>query len=206
MTTTGGAGCVPDDVLDPLGEFISAMDASASVVAGHGFAGEAVAFFQAPGLPSPPALLGSFAGLFMQCSMPVLFDPFCEQGRCSRLECPGRSTNWINHLYLERPPFVAGGFTFDSVTLDVRWSEGSDGVAYDLVVESTGPADRIWNMSATGAIDETTWTLNAVFPSLLDAGEATLSVSEMAGLTATLAVDGVIVAEGVPLTLTDMCP
>jgi len=142
----------------------------------------------------------------MPCSMPVLFDPFCEQGRCSRLECPGDGPDWINHLYLERPPFTAVDFTFDAITLDVRWSEGSRGVAYDLEVDSNGPQGRVWDLSATGAISETSWNLDGAFPSLLDAGEATLTVVDMGEVTASLAVEGVVVAEGVPFVATGMCP
>ncbi len=49
--------------------------------------------------------------------------------------------------------------------------------------------------------------MSAAFPSLLEAGAATLEVEHVGqNLGATLAVGDIIVAEGVPLVATGACP
>ncbi|MBL8739862.1 MAG: hypothetical protein JNK04_02175, partial [Myxococcales bacterium] len=165
----GGASgaCVPADVLAELNEFVTTFGQAAALLAGHPGPSEATGFYLAPGLPEPPAVVATFAGpLIMVCSDPLLYDPYCEQGHCSRIECTGDGAAWDFHFYLDGP-FQSDDFSFSQLDIDHHWADGAAGTTFDFALAATGPADRVWDATGTGALDLESGALELTFPDLL---------------------------------------
>lgn len=210
-TATGGAGnCAPGETLELLQAYIGELEGSAYLLAGHPSANEGVSFFAAPGLPSPPANAASFSSLVMPCSAPTTFDPYCDQGLCSQLECPDDTPSWINHLSLDSPPQTFGAFVFDQVNLDISWTDGASGIEFAASHTATGPSGGDWTLEGTGTMDGMSMTLDVQIPNLFPAGAATLTVTSTPSATASaLVVNGVTIAEADAsghLAATGACP
>lgn len=203
MAADGGAGgeaneslqCPTEAQLAVLAAFLEDFDASVGLLAGHPSAAEVTGFLLAPALPKPPGVAGFFAGpLIAPCAEPSMFDPFCQEGRCSRIECTGDGAGWINHVYLDEAPLEAGEDVFEEVTLDNAWSDGADTTALSLEVRATDGDGLSWDLSATGTLGPDAGTLVVVFPALFEA-EATLEYgTDRTGHTGSLEIGGHLVA------------
>lgn len=195
-STGGGSSCLPPDVLGLMQAHLDDLDATAGLMAGHPGELEATGFFLAPGLPRPPAVSNVFAGPLIQvCSAPMFYDPYCEEGRCSRIECTGDGAGWIFHFYLQTEPFQSGGWSFAHANVDIAWADGATGVTFTIDVAATGPANHDWTLSGTGAMDTAQLDVTESFPSLFAAGASTLTYTDTPqGFTGALVVAGVTVA------------
>jgi hypothetical protein len=191
----GGAACLPPDILSVLDEHLGNMFASGSLLATHASAAEATAFFHAPGLAEPPGFTAIYASLFMQCGDPTLFDPYCEEDHCTRIECTGEGAGWVEHAYLDSPPFESGGFTFSAATVDNAWADGATGTTFTIAATATGPGGTDWSMTGSGALELSGVTLEEVFPNLFSQGAATLSYDSNATPKGGLELAGVLIAE-----------
>lgn len=199
-TSSAGAGgadsCAPPEVLSVLQAYLEELDASADLLSGHPSAIEAVGFFAAPGLPAPPANAASYYTLVMTCAGPTEYDPYCDQGKCSQLECTGSGSSWANHLSLDAPPKTFGDFAFQQVAVDIAWAEGATGISFETMVQASGPGGANWALSGTGYMDTTSVTLQADLPKLFAAGPATLAFEGGdSSASATVVVEGVTLAE-----------
>lgn len=206
---SGGGSCLGADVLSTLDDHLQDVIASGSLLATHPSANEATSFFLAPGMPEPPGFVATFASLFMPCSDPTLYDPFCEEGHCTRIECTGEGAGWVNHAYLDSTPFEAGGFSFSAATLDNAWADGATGSTFTIAATATGPGGTDWSMTGSGTLDLAGVTLQESYPNLFSAGEATLSYDSAASPKGGVEVAGVVIAEvGVDghLAATGACP
>jgi hypothetical protein len=208
---TGGASeCAPPDVLSVLQEYLDDLHLSADLLATHPSAVEAVGFFHAPGLPQPPANGASFYSLFMVCSGPVLYDPYCDQGLCSQLECTSNDASWANHLSIDSPPQTHGDFTYLNATIDIAWMDGATGIAFGTMTESTGANATNWSLSGTGTMDTMGVTLQADFPALFPRGSATLTYEGgMNAFSGGIVIGEVLIAEvdaSGKLVATGFCP
>ena len=208
---TGGGGapsCADPAVMAELTDFLSRFEQAASALAGHGASNEAAGFFIAPGLPEPPAIIATFAGLFMACTEPVLFDPFCDQGRCTQIECTGDGAGWSYHFSLDET-VSAAGFSLASVDIAHHWADGESGTTFDFATEATGPGDRSWNATGSGALGQDSATLELTFPTLFGSPAVlTYEVTESSH-EGSLIVDGVEIAAVGPtgaLEPTGDCP
>lgn len=196
-TTTGGAleGCLPAEVFTALDQHMHDMDATAGLLAGHPSQGEVTGFLLAPGLPTPPAYPATFAGLFMPCMEPVLYDPYCESGGCSQIECTGSGAGWIEHVYLDEA-FEDGDWTFAEVHIHLRWNDGATGTFIDLTTVSAGPDGIDMSMTADGLMDAEDFTVLETFPNMHEAGETALEYThDDMGYSGTLTIAGVVAAE-----------
>lgn len=205
----GGAGCLSPDVLSVLDEHLSNVFASGSLLATHPSAAEATSFFHAPGLAEPPGFTAIYASLFMQCSAPTLFDPYCEEDHCTRIECTGEGAGWVEHAYLDTPPFESGGFTFSAASVDNAWADGATGTTFTIAATATGPGGADWSVTGSGALAPSGVTLEESFPSLFSQGAATLSYDSKATPKGGLELGGVVIAEIGPddhLVATGACP
>ncbi len=194
--TGGGTNgeCVPADVLSELNEFLTTFGQAAALLAGHPGPSEAAGFYLAPGLPEPPAVVATFAGpLIMVCSDPLLYDPYCEQGHCSRIECTGDGAGWDFHFYLDGP-FQSDDFSFSQLDIDHHWADGAAGTTFDFALAATGPADRVWDAIGTGALDLESGALELTFPDLLGHAALLTYLSARSGDEGALVVDAVTVA------------
>jgi hypothetical protein len=178
--------CLPDDVL-------AAIDRHA--LAGHPSEAEATGFMLAPGLPAPPALSASFAGpLVMTCSEALVYDLYCEAGRCSQLECTGRGAGWRNHLWLEEP-VASGGWSFEAVDVSIVWEDGASGTSFTIETEATSPDGRDASMTAEGFMGVDALTVIERFPELHPRGATVLEYTDdSAGFYGLLAIDDAVVA------------
>ncbi|MBL8741596.1 MAG: hypothetical protein JNK04_10895, partial [Myxococcales bacterium] len=176
--------------------------------AGHGGTNEAAGFFLAPGLPEPPAIIATFAGLFMACTEPVLFDPFCDQGRCTQIECTGDGAGWSYHFSLDES-VSAEGFALASVNIDHHWADGDSGTTFDFATEATGPADRSWNATGNGALGLDAASIELTFPALFGSPAALTYAVTGSSHEGSLAMGGVEIAVVGPtgtLEATGDCP
>jgi hypothetical protein len=190
----GGAACLPADVLTELNTFLTSFGQASALLAGHPGPSEATGFFLAPGLPEPPAVVAIFAGpLVMVCSEPLLYDPYCEEGRCSRIECTGDGAGWDFHFYLDSP-LQSDGFSFSQLDIDHHWADGASGTTFDFALVAMGPEDRSWDATGTGALDLESGALDLTFPDLLGHAADLTYLSAPSGDEGTLIVDGVTVA------------
>ena len=211
-STSGGVTdeCPSAEVLAAIDQHAHDLVATAGLLAGHPGASEANGFLLAPGLPAPPAISAVFAGpLIMPCSAPLLYDPYCEEGRCSQIECTGEGAGWIMHFWLE-PAFTADDWDFDDVTVDSLWVDGDPGITFDIATVSTGPDGVDMSMMGDGAMDLDGMTVTEVFANLHDAGPTTLEYTDDAvGFSGQLTIADVVVATvdaGGHLVPTGDCP
>lgn len=195
-SSTGGQGdgCLPADVFAAIDQHAHDLVSTADLLATHPSEAEVTGFMLAPGLPEPPALAASFAGpLVMTCSQPLLYDEFCEEGRCMQIECTGEGSGWINHVWVE--PAIAGEWSFDEVHLHLHWSGGS-GVTFDIETTSTGPGGEDMSLVGTGEMDVANMSVIETFPALHVAGDTVLEYADdVGGFSGQLTIADVVVAE-----------
>jgi hypothetical protein len=207
-STGEGLECLPPMILAAIDQHAHDLAATASLLATHPSTNEVTGFLLAPGLPDPPALPASFAGLFMPCSDPTMFTEYCEMGRCSQIECTGEGSAWIHHLWLEMP-LSEDPWAFDEVDVWLHWS-GGDGVNFDIETSQMGPGGVDVSLVGAGEMGVDSMSVSETFDSLHDAGDAVLEYAEdPAGYSGQLTIAGVVVAEvdaGGHLVPTGDCP
>jgi hypothetical protein len=188
--------CLPMEVLAAIDQHATDLAATAAGLAGHPSRVEATGFFLAPGLPAPPALSASFAGpLVMVCSEPLVYDPFCEEGRCSQLECTGRGAGWRNHLWLEQP-VQNDGWLIEEVDVSIVWEEGGTGTSFTIETIATAPNGRDASMTANGVMDVDTLGVVERFTELHPEGETKLVyIDDPSGHRGRLTIDDEMGAE-----------
>lgn len=195
-SSTGGTGdgCLPPEIFAAIDQHAHDLVASADLLATHPSENEVTAFLSAPGLPEPPALVASFAGpLVMTCSDPLLYDEFCEEGRCSQIECTGQGPGWINHVWVE--PALAGEWTFDEVHVHLRWTGGT-GTAFDITTTSTAPGGEDVSLTGEGMMDVDAMSVIETFPAVHAAGPTVLEYADdAAGFSGQLTIADVVVAD-----------
>lgn len=185
--------CLPPEIFAAIDQHAHDVNATASLLATHGSQNEVTGFLLAPGLPAPPALPGSFAGLFMPCSEAVLFDEFCQEGRCSQLECTGQGAGWIHHLWID-PAIADDRWSFDDVHVDLQWS-GDGSTTFAITTTATGPMGTNLSLTGAGAMDDDSMSVVETFPALHVAGDAVLEYAEDAGgYSGQLTIADVVVA------------
>lgn len=197
--TAGGDGatqaCLPADVLAAINRHALDLVGTAALLAGHPSAAEVTGFMRAPALPAPPALSAAFASLVMPCSEPLVFDAFCEEGRCSRIECTGRGAGWTHHLWIQRP-VAAKGWMIEAVDVYLYWEDGRSGTPFVITTMEESPAGVDASMSTTGAMDVDGMSFVATFPALHPAGRTVLEyVDDAAGYHGWLTIDDTVAAE-----------
>lgn len=170
-----GSACLPPDVLATLNAHVDELFATTQLTASHPSEFEAVSFYAVPGMPTPPAISAQFASLFMICSAPTLYDPFCEEGRCTRIECTGDGAGLIVHAYLDAPPFVSGDWNFATADLDIAWADGATGITFTIALDATGPAGKNWAMTGNGSMDLGVLEISEVFTELFPEGDGTMT-------------------------------
>jgi hypothetical protein len=193
----GPLACLTTEMLQVIEDHIDEIVASAQLNAGHPGELEATGFLLAPGLPSPPAVSNLFAGPLVQgCSTAMMYDPYCDQGNCSRIECTGDGAGWIMHVYLDSPPFTKGDWTFTDARVDESWADGATGVTFTLETKATGPGGVDWSVQGAGEMDLASLVLEETFPKVFPEGPAVLTLdSTPDATTGTIVVEGVTVAE-----------
>lgn len=188
--------CLPGEVVTALERHSLDLSATAGLLAGHPSAREVTGFLLAPALPFPPALSAAFAGpLVMECAEARFYEPWCEVGRCSRIECTGHGAGWIHHLMIDRP-VSTGRWYIEQAEVRVGWEDGDAGTAFVITTAAHGPSDTDVSMIASGRMDEDELLVIATFPALHPAGAVSLELAEdAAGLRGVLAIGGLVVAE-----------
>jgi hypothetical protein len=188
--------CVPTDAFLAIDRHVLDLVSTAGALAGHPSQAEATGFMLAPALPAPPALAASFAGpLVMTCSEPLVYDAFCEEGRCSQLECTGRGAGWRNHLWIEEP-VESKGWSIESVDVSLVWEDGATVTSFTIETQATAPHGTDASMIAAGTMDVDGLTVVEQFPRLHPYGAATLEYADdEAGLRGRIVIDGVVTAE-----------
>lgn len=196
-SSTGGTGdgCLPPEILAALDQHAHDLDATAGLLATHPSANEVTGFMLAPALPAPPALAASFAGpLVMICSAPLVYDEFCEEGRCQQIECTGEGAGWINHVWIE-PAFDDDPWTFEEVHLHLRWSGGT-GTLFDITTTAAGPGGVDMSLTGEGVMDVDSMSVRETFPALHPAGLTVLEYADDAGgFSGQLTIADVVVAQ-----------
>lgn len=192
----GGSSCVDDVTLAILQAHLTELVASAQLMATHPGELEATGFLLLPGLPKPPGIISVFAGpLVQKCSAPSTYDPFCEEGRCSQIECTGAGAGWEMHHWIEPKPLTTGEWTFDDARADTAWADGATGISFTLSAAAVGPADADWSLQGQGVMDLDLLQVTEAYPGLFAVGAATLDYSSSPqGTTGDLVVAGVTVA------------
>ena len=186
--------CLPPVIFAAIDQHAHDLAATAGLLAMHPSANEVSGFLLAPGLPNPPALPASFAGLFMPCTDPTTFTEFCEMGRCSQIECTGEGSSWTHHVWLE-DPIRAQEWAFEAVDIRLYWT-GSTGITFDIETTQTGPAGEAVSLVGAGEMDVASMSVSETFPSLHVAGDTVLDYAEDAGgHSGQLTIAGVVVAE-----------
>ena len=207
-TGTQGA-CVPDDVLAVLSDFDVDLFAGGGQLAEESSATNAVGFLAVPGFGV--GMGSTVFSLIAECDTAKTYDPYCEDNTCTRIECTGAPGIWITHFTLDPLPYTEGEWTFDAASVDCEWN-GVDGEFGSRIAGSaTGPDGRDWTYAGTGGYTGTTYAHEVEFPSLLEAGSATLSYSTELGSqgSGALVVGGTTVATGSAtgkLSSTGECP
>lgn len=200
---SGGVGddedrtaCLPTDVFMALDRHVLDLVGTAGALAGHPSESEVTGFLLAPGLPTPPALSASFAGpLVMTCSEPLVYDSFCEEGRCSQIECTGRGAGWRNHLWLEEP-VQSDGWTIEGVDVSIVWEDGATDTWFSITTTAIGPEETDMTMTGAGVMDVDELVFSEQFPGLHPAGVTRLAYTDDAtGYRGQLSIDDVVVAE-----------
>jgi hypothetical protein len=189
-------GCLPADVLAAINRHALDLVGTAALLAGHPSPTEVTGFLLAPALPAPPALSAVFAGpLVMTCAEPLVYEPYCEEGRCSQIECTGRGAGWIHHLWIERP-VAAQGWLFEQADVYLHWDEGETGTSFTITTTARGPAGVDASMSSAGVMDVHELSFVATFPALHPVGVTTLEYADdAAGYRGRLTIDETLAAE-----------
>ncbi|MBL9100965.1 MAG: hypothetical protein JNL82_08405 [Myxococcales bacterium] len=186
---------------------IADLTGIAGLLAGHPGPLEATSFYTAPGFAMSQV---SFAGpLVMTCSMPLMYDMFCEQGHCSQLSCTGEGAGWSVRTWLEPAPTSQNGFTYDSIEVVCDWADGAPGISYTrAATASRGRED--WTVTGQGTMGPTTMTVDEMFPGLVPGASTVLTDMAVDGVhEGALTVDGVEIAIVTPdghLEPTGECP
>lgn len=206
----GRTACLPTDVFTAIDRHVLDLASAAGALAGHASEAEVTGFLLAPGLPAPPALFASFAGpLVMTCSEPLVYESFCEEGRCSQIECTGRGAGWRNHLWIE-DPVQSEGWAIEEVDVSIIWEDGATDTWFSIATTAIGPEETDMTMSAAGVMDIDELVFSEQFPGLHPAGVTRLAYTDDAtGHRGQLSIDDVVVAEvdvAGGLTPTGDCP
>ena len=187
--------CLDAEALALLDQHAEHMRVAAAMLATHPGPREATGFFLFPGLGVQR--IAVFAGpLVMECSTAMSYDEFCEEdGLCSQIECTGVGTSWEMHFRLAAP--IADDISYQTAAVDTAWSEGDDGITFDMVSKATGADDRDWSMTAHGRMDTDTVDLEETYAGVVpDAVTVLTMADDSAGThTGSITVDGEIVAE-----------
>lgn len=188
--------CVPTDVFTAIERHALDLVGTAGLLAGHPSEAEVTGFLLAPGLPAPPALSASFAGpLVMTCSEPLVYDRFCEEGRCSQIECTGLGAGWRHHLWLEAP-VQSDGWAIEEVDVSIVWEEGATGTWFSIATTGSGPEETDMTMTAAGLMDVDELVFAEEFPGLHPAGVTRLAYTDdSTGYRGQLSIGDVVVAE-----------
>lgn len=188
--------CVPTDVFAAIDRHALDLVSTAGALAGHASQAEATGFMLAPALPTPPALAASFAGpLVMTCSEPLVYDAFCEEGRCTQLECTGRGAGWRNHVWLEEP-VRSKDWSIESVDISLVWEEGATGTSFTIETQAIAPHGSDASMTAEGTMDVEGLRVVERFPRVQPYGITVLDYAVGdTGFRGGLAIDGVVTAE-----------
>jgi hypothetical protein len=166
--------CLPAEVVTALERHALDLAATAELLAGHPSAHEVTGFVLAPALPFPPALSAAFAGpLVVPCTETRAYEPFCEEGRCSRIACTGRGAGWVHHLWIDRP-VATGRWYIEAVDVIVSWEDAAVGTEFAITTNAKGPGAIDVSMLSAGTMDERGMSVLARFPALHAAGETTL--------------------------------
>jgi hypothetical protein len=196
-SSSGGMAeeCLAPEVFAAIDQHAHDLDATAGLLAGHPSSNEVTGFMLAPGLPEPPALPSSFAGpLIMMCSDPLVYDEFCEEGRCMQIECTGEGSAWINHVWIE-PAIDGDPWSFDEVHLHLHWSGGT-GTSIDITTTSIGPGGVDMSLTGEGEMDVDSMTVTETFAALHPAGITVFEyANDAVGYSGQLTIADVIVAE-----------
>jgi hypothetical protein len=196
-STTGdtGDGCLPPEIFAAIDQHAHDLAVTAGFLATHPSASEVTGFMLAPALPEPPALAAQFAGpLIMTCSEPLLYDEFCEEGRCSQIECTGQGAGWINHMWIE-PAIDGDPWSFEEVHIHQMWS-GGDGITFDIETIASGPGGADMSLTGAGVMDTGGMSVLETFPALHRAGPTVLEYADDAGgYSGQLTIADVVVAE-----------
>lgn len=195
-STTGdlGDGCLPPEVFAAIDQHAHDLAATASLLADHPSTNEVTGFLLAPGLPDPPAIAAQFASLFMPCTDVVLYEAYCESGRCSQIECTGEGSAWRNHMWIE-PAIDDDPWSFEEVHLHQSWSGGT-GIGFDITTISTGPDGTDMSLTGSGEMDVSSMYFTETFPALHPAGLSVLEYAEDAiGYSGQLTIVDTVVAE-----------
>jgi hypothetical protein len=129
----------------------------------------------------------------MTCAEPLLFDEFCEEGRCQQIECTGDGEGWINHVWIE-PAFEDDPWSFEEVHLHLRWSGGS-GTLFDITTTASGPGGADMSLTGEGEMDVDSMSVTETFPALHAAGMTVLEYADDAGAySGQLTIADVVVA------------
>jgi hypothetical protein len=188
--------CLPTDVFTALDRHLLDLASTAGALAGHPSESEVTGFLLAPGLPTPPALFASFAGpLVMTCSEPLVYDSFCEEGRCSQIECTGRGAGWGHHLWLEEP-VPSDGWVIEAVDVSIVWEEAATETWFSISTTAIGPEETDMTMTGAGLMGDDALVFSEQFPGLHRAGVTRLAYTDDAtGHRGQLSIDDVVVAE-----------
>jgi hypothetical protein len=171
------ASCLPADTLAVLQEHLDKMSLIAELLAGHPGVQEATGFLTAPALPDPPGVGALYASLIAPCDGEAFeYDPYCDQGTCSRIGCTGEGAGWTMTVWLEEP-FEGGGFVIESAEIVNRWTEDDSGTGVTIAVEAIGPEDRDWSFNGAGRFEVDGLSLTYGFDAWVEGAPADMTWS-----------------------------
>lgn len=213
-SSSGDTGTTGDDCVMPEIDFevlelhLADLVGIAELTATHPGPKEAVSFFTAPGYGTFDV---AYAGpLIMECSEPLMYDPYCEEGRCSQISCTGQGAGWEVRTWLEPAPVTKGDFEFSAMETKTAWADGETGMSFTLTSTAVrGQED--WSVSGLGTLNlAKTMTVEETFPALVP-GATTVLTDAVDGQVhaGALTVDGVEIAIVTPdghLQPTGQCP
>lgn len=189
------ATCLDADALAHLDQHAESLRFAAAMLATHPGPREAVGFYVFPGLEVQR--IAVYAGpLVMECSTAMSYDEYCEEdGLCSQIECTGEGTSWEFHFWLDAP--VAADISYDTATVDTAWSEGDDGITFEIASTATGADDRDWSMTGSGRMGIDSVDVEETYPGIVPGSVTVLTIADgsQGTHTGSITVDGEVVAE-----------
>lgn len=186
--------CLTKDSADVMAKHVSDLTTQIALVAGHQDTQNAVGFIS---VPHQAETMVNYYTLFMPCTEPTLFDPYCDGTTCSQIECNGEPS-WTLHSWYDAAPVEQDGWTYTETKTDVTWPGDGDVLLVDLSGDITGEDGRDWSFSGTADYADGVYTLTETYPNLVDSGATTLEVEvdfEADTVDGTVKVGGGTVAE-----------